>query len=134
MINYNVGKNHPKFIDLTNKQVGKLKVLDYVFKKDGKHQCRWLWKCQCSCGEFCYVRTSVLTGKEPQSHCIKCSRKERLAKVILGGFLSIRNRVYRNYKRSAKQRKYNFELSFEDRKSTRLNSSHITRSRMPSSA
>lgn len=113
MINYNVGRNHPKFIDLTNKLVGKLQVLDYVFKKDGKHQNRWVWKCQCSCGELCYVRTTLLTNETPQNHCIKCSRKERLSKVILGGFLSIRNRVYRNYKRTAKQRNYNFELSFE---------------------
>ena len=32
------------------------------------------------------------------------------------------------------ERSVNFDISFEDRKSTRLNSSHIQKSRMPSSA
>lgn len=110
------GKNHPKFIDLTNKIVGNLTILQYVLNPN-EGSCRWVWKCQCSCGGVCFVRTTALTRNKPQKSCKKCSDTFASERRILDDFLSLRNRIYRRYKKGALDREYSFELSFENMES-----------------
>jgi hypothetical protein len=113
MKNYNVGKNHPKYIDLTGKQIGKLKVIQYVFTKKRGNSNRWLWECLCECGNKCYVRTTILTRENPQTCCKVCSDNRWTQMRILDSFLSLRNRIYRTYERGAKNRNYEFNLTFD---------------------
>lgn len=113
MKKYNSGKNHPKFLDLTGKRIGQLVMIDYIFAKSKKDTNRWVWECQCDCGNKCYVRTTRLTKDNPQSSCKVCS-DNRWAKIrILDSFLSLRRRIYRTYQRGAKNRNYEFNLTFE---------------------
>lgn len=109
----NSGKNHPKFIDLTGKIIGQLEILEYVLHKGRGTQNRWVWKCKCSCGEYCFVRTTKLTKENPQNCCKKCSDKKFSQNNILEDYGSIKNRVYRRYKKGAKNRNYIFNLSFK---------------------
>lgn len=113
MKKYNSGKNHPKFIDLSNKIIGKLNVIEYIQYKGRGKQNRWVWKCQCECGEECFVRTTKLNSQSPQTCCKKCSDSKFHKENILPDYGSIKNRIFRRYKRGAKLRNYSFELSFE---------------------
>ncbi len=64
MAKYNTGKNHPKFIELTNKRFGNLLCLDYIrHPKYLESNQRWVWECLCDCGNISYVRTTALTTK-----------------------------------------------------------------------
>lgn len=121
MKSYNTGKNHPKFIDLQGKQFGELKVLDYILYKGRGNEQRWLWKCQCSCGEFSYVRTNKLTKENPQIQCKKCSDFKISQSRILSNYGSIKNRIFRRYKRSAELRNYEFDLNKNQFESLLLN-------------
>lgn len=109
----NSGKNHPKFIDLTNKSIGNLTAIDYVLNPNSG-SARWVWKCQCKCGNICFVRTTALTRDVPQKSCKKCSDSFSAERKILDDFLSLRNRIYRQYKKGALNRGYPFEITFED--------------------
>lgn len=106
------GKNHPKFIDLTDKIIGKLTVLDYVTNPN-KGSTNWVWKCKCECDQICFVRTNCLTKQNPQSSCKKCADQQSSQKRILEDFGALRNRIFRNYKRAAINRGYSFELTYE---------------------
>lgn len=112
-ISCNSGKNHPKFIDLTGQVFGKLKILDYVQKQE-KHGLVWKWKCLCECGEYTFTRTKDFTKEKPVQSCKKCSYKRMAQTNTLDNHQSLKNRVFRNYKRGAKNRNYNFELSKEE--------------------
>lgn len=110
----NSGKNHPKFIDLTNKVIKQLTIVKYVNMADKKGQTRWVWKCICECGNTSYVRTTKLTGANPQTSCKVCSNKRHAQKRVLDSFLSLRNRIYKIYKKGAEKRGYIFNLTFEE--------------------
>lgn len=110
---YNNGKNHPKFIDLSGKRFGKLTVLEYVKTKE-KLQFVWKWKCRCDCGNFTFTRTKEFTKSKPVQSCVSCGYKRTGNTNILPDNRSLRNRVYRVYKRGAQNRGYNFDLTFEE--------------------
>lgn len=114
MRSYNKGKNHPKFKDLTGKRVGKLVVLNYVFHTMKTGRKMWLWECRCKCGNIIYTRTRALLKENPVSSCIECGYKRMAAKNTLSDNLSLQKRIFRNYKRGAKNRGYSWEISFED--------------------
>lgn len=65
-------------IDLTNRQFGKLTVIeqaeDYI-KPDGRHVTRWLCRCDCQGGNYCYVTTDKLTSGRKTS--CGCENKEK---------------------------------------------------------
>jgi len=113
-MNYNAGKTHPKFIELTGKKIGQLSVIDYVHRKGRGNENRWVWKCMCECGNICYVRTTKLLKKFPQTSCKVCSDSKWSKDRILGNFLSVKKRIYRTYIRGAKNRNHCFELTFEE--------------------
>lgn len=111
----NSGKNHPKFKDLTGLRFGQLLCKDYVrhpsyIEKDQ----RWVWECICDCGSVCYIRTTKFTGTYPQQSCKKCSDLRAASRKVLDDFLSLRNRIYRRYKKGALDRSYSFEITFEE--------------------
>lgn len=111
----NSGKNHPRFKDLTGLRFGSLLCKDYVrhpayLEKDQ----RWVWECICDCGEVCYVRTSKFTKESPQQSCKKCADSKASSRKVLDDFLSLRNRLYRRYKKGALERGYSFEITFEE--------------------
>ena len=109
------GKNHPKFRDLTGKRFGKILCIDYVLHpKYLNENSRWVWECKCDCGEKLYVRTTNFTRKNPQQVCKKCSDSSSAERKVLDDFLSLRNRLYRRYKKGALDREYSFEITFED--------------------
>lgn len=114
----NSGRKHPKFIDLTGKRFGKLVCVDYIrhplyIDKDQ----RWAWECHCDCGNVSYVRTTAFKGDKPQQSCKKCSIETMAAQRVLKDFLSLRNRIYRQYKKGAEDRGYLFTLTFEEMES-----------------
>ncbi len=111
MKNYNVGKEHPKFIDLTGKRVGDLTIEEYVYRKGRGKEGRWVWRCSCSCGEECYVRTVRLTREEPQQCCKKCADLNSSKYRLLPDNMSLKNRIIRVYKRNASLRGYSFDLT-----------------------
>ncbi len=113
-MNYNVGKNHPKFINLTGQKIGKLNIIEYVYTKGRGNESRWVWKCICECGNKCYVRTTKLQKNNPQTCCKVCSDNKWSKIRVLNDFLSLKKRIYRTYKRNAKKRNYLFDLNFEE--------------------
>lgn len=114
MKNYNVGVNHPKFIDLTGKIIGNLTVLEYIFVKGRGKESRWNWKCLCSCGNECFVRTVRLNKENPQTCCKKCSDNRWSKERIKDDFLSLKQRIFRTYQRCAKNRNLEFSINFEE--------------------
>lgn len=111
MTSYNSGKNHPKFIDLTNKKIGSLTCLDYVLKKETKYN-RWVWECRCDCGEITFVRTTRLTNKnKPQIACKICTDLRTSKNKVLPEYQAIKNTLYNQYKRGASLRGYDFNLT-----------------------
>jgi hypothetical protein len=110
-MNYNQGKNHPKFVDLTGRQFGELKILDYVLVQEGK-QTVWKWKCVCSCGEYTNTRTKDFLKQKPVQSCARCGRKRMGKTNTLTDNLSLKNRLFRRYKRGASNRGYSFKLDF----------------------
>jgi len=111
-MNYNQGKDHPKFIDLTGKTFGQLTILEYV-KVPEKTQDVWKWKCKCSCGEFTFTRTKEFLKANPVQSCRACGIKRMSKNRVLPDNLSQKNRTYRIYKRGATNRGYSFDLTFE---------------------
>lgn len=56
------------FIDLTGKQFNRLKVLEKADKRGNE----WYWKCQCECGNICFVCGSNLRRNRTKScGCLK---------------------------------------------------------------
>lgn len=110
---YNCGRNHPKFIDLEGRTIGSLKVLKYVLHKGRGDKERWVWECQCNCGNISYVRTTKLIKENPQTSCKACSDDKFSKNNVLPEYQAIKNRVLRRYKRAALLRGYEFKLSKE---------------------
>ena len=68
--------------------------------------------CICVCGNYGKVKASSL-GKVSKS--CGCMQKETITKKIKeNGFMSIKNKIYDNYKRAALKRDYSFELTKEE--------------------
>lgn len=113
-MSYNSGKSHPKFIDLSGKKIGNLSVMEYLYFENRKEGNRWLWLCECDCGETCGVRTSRLTKDNPQTSCKRCADKRSSSARILPDSLSSKHRAFRRYKQGAKEREYEFHITFEE--------------------
>ena len=73
-----------------------------------------MWKCECDCGKYVYIRTTDLTKEKPIQSCVKCGYKRMGKTNTLKNHLSLRRRVYRRYEQGAKDRNYSFELMFEE--------------------
>jgi hypothetical protein len=110
---YNQGKNHPKFKDLSKKKFGELIALEYVQHTTKKGRTYYVWKCLCSCGEYSFSRTSDLRSGS-KTKCKKCADHISSQKRILPDDKSIFNRIFRTYKRNAKNRNLTFELNQND--------------------
>jgi len=111
-MSYNNGKSHPRFIELTGKQFGKLKILDYIQVKE-KRGLVWKWKCLCECGNYTYTRTKEFLKEKPVQSCASCGRKRMGKTNILPENQSLKNRVYRTYQKGAINRGYKFDLDFQ---------------------
>lgn len=110
----NSGKNHPRFVDITNQKHGKLTPLEFIYHTRKTGSQLWLWKCKCDCGEICFVPTKTLNKKpKPQTSCKKCADFYSSQERVMDNFHSIKSRIYRQYERGAITRGYSFELSFE---------------------
>lgn len=101
-------------IDYTGHKFNRLTVLEYVSKgKYNNGKTRWLWKCQCECGNICYLRTYEIT-KGNRKSC-GCYMKDFNKKNnTLPNFLSEKRTLFRCYKASARKRKIEFKLTFGD--------------------
>jgi hypothetical protein len=98
---YNQGKNHPKFIDLTNQKFGELIAIDYVQRMTKRGRVYYVWDCLCSCGKHSFSRTSDLKSGI-KTKCKKCSDSISSQRRILPNDKSLLNRIFRTYKRNAK--------------------------------
>lgn len=77
------------------------------FDKDTKK-----YVCLCICGKESKINSSAI-GKSSRS--CGCMQKESvIAKIKDGGYTSIKNKIYDNYKRAASKRGYVFDLSKEE--------------------
>lgn len=67
---------------------------------------------KCICGKLSFVSSSSL--KSGKSKSCGCKQKDFLVeKIVNSNYLSIRNKLYDNYKRAAKRRNYDFNLNFD---------------------
>lgn len=113
MRKYKKGPESPLFKDLTNLRFGNLLCIEFCYKQTRYGNRIKAWKCLCDCGNFCYPRIGSIT-KQGQTSCMSCSRRRTAKANILKENLSIKNRVYRNYKRAAIARSLCFDLSFNE--------------------
>jgi hypothetical protein len=111
MGNYKKGVESPLFIDLKNKRFGNLVAKEFVSREyeNYKENC---WICDCDCGNTATVRTNHLNNGK-RTMCPKCVLKKNAEKRIRPENATIIERVFRNYKRAAKNRKYEFLISEE---------------------
>ena len=110
----NAGKNHPRFVDITNQKHGQLNPLEFIYHTRSTGSQLWLWKCECDCGEICFVTTKALNKKPtPQTSCKKCADFNSSQRRVMDDFHSIKSRIFRQYERGAIARGYTFELSFD---------------------
>lgn len=64
-----------KFIDLTGNKYGKLLVLnERIYYIDKQNKQRFKWKCQCDCGNICYVDSASL--KRGNTRSCGCLQKQ----------------------------------------------------------
>jgi len=67
---------------------------------------------KCICGKQSFASSSSLKKGETKS--CGCRQKDFLSEKILNSnYLSIRNKIYDNYKRASKRRNYEFQLTFD---------------------
>lgn len=67
--------------DLTGQRFGRLTIIEYAYTKNQKNY----WKCQCDCGNICYVQTSWLTnGTTVSCGCKNEENRESLPKLDRG--------------------------------------------------
>lgn len=71
----------PKNIDLTGKRYGRLVVLKYTGRNNGKTPPRKLWQCMCDCGNSIEITTSNLTRGNTRS--CGCLATESATKSII---------------------------------------------------
>lgn len=69
------GPGHPRFVDLTGQQFGRLVVVRYAGRGKRFHR----WECLCECGLSSVVRSINL--RSGQTNSCGCLRKERAAQV-----------------------------------------------------
>lgn len=102
----------PAFKDLTNQRFGKLVAISVEDKIEGRYR----WKVQCDCGRKALVRGSDLTFGHITS--CGCARSENNVSYWTGkkptntlpqGTAAL-NKLYGNYKTSARDRGYTFDL------------------------
>ena len=90
---------------LIGKKFGRLTVVSFAGRYLG-------YDCICDCGNKTIARGWALkTGRHQSCGCLV---KERMRARTLPNFQSLKNDIYRNYKTSAKRRKYEFLLTQEE--------------------
>lgn len=74
-------KNAEKIKDLTNQRFGKLVALSPTDRRSGTSV---IWKCQCDCGNICYVASNSLSRGDVQScGCLnKFIGEEKISKIL----------------------------------------------------
>jgi 5-methylcytosine-specific restriction endonuclease McrA len=87
---------------------GKWTVLDF-------NKIKKKYKIQCDCGNIRYYAKHAFdgTGKKTIEGCFDCIQKKSRPHVQLPNDLSIKRKIYDNYKRAAKKRNYEFSLDEE---------------------
>lgn len=68
--------------------------------------------CICICGNESKVSSSSLGRVSKSCGCMQ--KEKRIKSIKENGFISIKNKIYDNYKRSALKRNYSFELTKEE--------------------
>lgn len=111
--NYNQGKSHPKFIDLTNIRFGKLVAKEYIIYNTKSTKKVYRWQCDCDCGSTAFVRTNILNSGV-QTQCKKCAIKNTAKNNTLPDNKSVVNRAYKHYRYQAIKRNLPFELTLEE--------------------
>lgn len=107
---YKKGKESHLFNDLTGQKFGNLTPIEFTTHTTAGGRSVYRWKCRCNCGSICFIRSAELTHNY-RTDCRSCSKKRQARKTILPNNESTRNRVYRNYKRHAKQKRLIFQLT-----------------------
>jgi hypothetical protein len=65
----------PRFLDLTGRTFGRLKVVKVAEKRENGNRTRYYWDCECECGNHVKVRTDCLTNDQVRS--CGCMKKEQ---------------------------------------------------------
>lgn len=78
--------------DITGQTFNRLTVLELTDKKDNDN--RWLWKCQCSCGNIVYVSMHKLRAKNNGTKSCGCLQREWAVKKNKMGIIDLTGQRY----------------------------------------
>jgi len=93
----------PNFKYLVGQRYGRLVVISRAGNNNKQNS---IWKCKCDCGnENTVLAFNLVSGQTKSCGCLK--------KNWMKSGVAIQNRIFANYKRSAKYRKLEFEIDFE---------------------
>jgi hypothetical protein len=109
---YKKGEKSHLFIDLMGKRFGNIVAKEYVVFTTAGGKKEYRWKCLCDCGNWAYIRSKNLNDGS-RIDCKSCSKKRQTKKQTLPDKLSIFHRIFRTYKRHAKNKSIPFELTTE---------------------
>jgi len=97
------GKCNIHVLNMIGKKFGRLTVISHISRIKG-------YKCQCDCGKETIARTfSLKNGSHKSCGCLM--REIQANRLYKGKDVAAKKNIFRNYKRAAKKRKYNFDLS-----------------------
>lgn len=91
-----------------NETVGFTKIIGFDAQKKK-------YICECVCGKLCHPSAYHLS-KETSKAIYSCGCKNKtsvIERVKNSGYLSVKNKIFDNYKRAAEKRNYSFELTKE---------------------
>ncbi|MCD7862548.1 MAG: transcriptional regulator [Lachnospiraceae bacterium] len=81
--------SHTQLQDLTGKRFGRLTVVRYAGKWEGKHR----WQCLCDCGQECTVtHYNLLSNKTRSCGCLKQDTARENLKLVKGTSVSVLER------------------------------------------
>lgn len=78
--------------DITGQTFGRLTVIELTDKKNNDN--RWLWKCQCSCGNIVYVSMHQLRAKKYGTKSCGCLQREWAVKKNKMGTIDLTGQRY----------------------------------------
>jgi hypothetical protein len=96
--------------NLVGKVFGKLSVIRFIEKRKNNPY----WLCQCNCGTFRQIAGNALMRTKYSTKSCGCSKIIRMKNLNrLENGLSAKRRIFAFYKKGAKARDFQFNLSFE---------------------
>lgn len=113
-----------KILNLIGQKYNRLLVINFIESK--KYHRRW--KCLCDCGNYITVPSGALRcGNTKSCGCLFKEKSKTLKRNFEPGLTGM-NRLYCDYKKSARQRKLDFSLNKEDFKNLTSNNCHYCNS------